>query len=110
MKTIGQLIQVFDNLESNTVRDFNVLFPNSPIELDENVAQYFLQVEIGEPVKCMGMDSQVREITVGGEVIHHTLKTHTDTASDLRYLKQDEDKVEEEYYKLCIPQESGGLE
>lgn len=104
MKTIEQLIQEFDNLETNTVRDFNELFPNSPIKL---VVKHFLQVQIGEPIKCMGLDSQVRELTVGAEVTQHRLSTHAPMTSDLRYLKDDEDKKAEELYKVSYTQDKG---
>lgn len=88
MKNIGQLINEFDNLPTNTVADFNKIFPHSKITFCG-----ILNVEILEPLKCSG-GTQLRNIVVGGMEIEHLISLHEPTTSELLYLKEQKEEQE----------------
>lgn len=60
---IGTLINKFENLATNTVADFNKLFTHCPLDYPDHY-----EVEIGE------LFSEVRQLIVNGEIIHHDLR------------------------------------
>ncbi len=63
LKSIGERINLFDNLETNTVETFNMMFPECPLFLEAD-----LPVTIGEYI---GADR--RSITVGTNVLIHKM-------------------------------------
>jgi hypothetical protein len=69
-KTLGQLINEFDNSSESTVRQFNELFINCTLLQDNNSI-----VDIGKPVRCSS-DYQMRELTIDGEKIEHNMHVH----------------------------------
>lgn len=77
-KTLGQLINTFDNAPESTVRQFNELFVNCPLTQNSDAT-----VEILEPIRCSS-DYQLRELLVDGQLIEHEMHVH-------RKLKERED-------------------
>ena len=63
LKSIGERINLFDNLETTTVETFNIMFPECPLFLEAD-----LLVTIGE---YTGADR--RSITVGTATFNHKM-------------------------------------